>query len=369
MRVEEIKEKDYKTIEASSFEDWMKKRNEYITSTNIIFCLQNFSKNEKIRQLAKQVDHFKQSKESFYKKRHLTGEMMKIYNDLTRTKAKEAGKFFEKQVAKKAYEMIVGDKLIDAVEGEVGRIELVENGKMIWYIKGAGVGATPDYLINYIDDANIELIECKTTTTDFDSEEFNNLIKRYSIQCQCQLLCTGCKLCHLAIAKLNNSRTDIVDFKIVKIFQNEKLQQEILDCVERCLQWLKDVENGVVELEHDGGDDEEILNNLFNQNLNAYLEEYGDAMIFEKEKEKHFEDVKNIIKSIAYNNIKVDGWRIDYKIQNATFETIESLEEKIKKNEKENEELKEKIQKLKDNQDEKILKSKLVIKNIKVERV
>lgn len=369
MKVEEIKEKDIKIINFDNEEenDWLVERQKYITASECLFAFQNFSSNEKIKMFAKQIDVFAVSKEVFYKRKHLSGEMLKIYKDLNNNAAKAAGHKFEEEVAKIGKDLIIKEKNNEEIREE--KVELIANGKKFHTIKKAGIGATPDYFLKY-NENDVDLIECKTTILDIDDEQtFEQIRQRYLMQCQCQMLCTGVKTCWLVVSKLNENKTKILTTKFSKIDEDKKIQQKILDCVEKCLQWMKDVENGVVELEQNEGEDEEILNNLYNQNLNDYLNEYGDVMKFEKEKEKHYENVKNIIKSIAYNNIKVKGWNVDFKVQHATFETIESLEEKIKKNEKEHEELIEKLEKLKENGDLKFLKSRAIIKNIQISKV
>lgn len=369
MEIEKVKSEDIKVIDFNNEEEsnWLVERQKYITASECLFAVQNFSSDETMRMFARQIDKFIVSKEVFYKKKHLSGEMLKIYNDLKKNTAKTAGHKFEERVANIGKDLIIKKKNNEKIEEE--KIELIANGKKFYTIKKAGIGATPDYYLKY-NENDINLIECKTTTLDIDNEEtFKRVQQRYLMQCQCQMLCTGIKTCWLVVSKLDKDRTEILTTKIHEIVENKELQQEILDCVERCLQWMQDVENGVVELERNEGEDEEILNNLYNQNLSDYLNKYGEVMIFEKEKEKHYENVKNIIKSIAYNNIKVEGWNVDFKVQNATYETIESLEEKIKKNEKEREELKDKLKKIKENGDLKFLKSRAIIKNIQISKV
>lgn len=364
MKIEEIKEENFKTIQPKDYNDWLQERQKYITGTECLFAIQNFSSNENMRMLAKQIDHFAVSKEVFYKRKHLNGDMLKIYNDLNKNNAKEAGKKFEAEVAE------IGRKLILNEKGKENA-ELVANGKNIFTIKKAGIAATPDYFLQF-DKENIDLVECKTTTLDIEDDEiFKQIQQRYLFQCQCQMLCTGIKSCWLVVSKLNKNRTEILTTRIFKIDEHKKLQQELLDCCEKCLQWMKDVENGIVELEinEEKTKDEEILDNLYNNNLQSYLNEYGESMMKIKEQERHYENVQNIIKAMCYNNIKVEGWNIYYKIQNATFETIETLEEKIKKNEKEHEELKDKLEKLKENGDLKFLRSRLIIKNIQIFKV
>jgi len=340
---------NFKKTNLLSHDEWLNKRNDYITATSALWLLRNFTTDELLKNALNEVDEFKVSKSDWFKKKHLSDDMKRLYQLITMNANLKRGQDLESSVAEIGFK-----KIQEEHAEEYNNASITANGTVIWYIEDEKLGATPDYIINK-NDGTQELIECKTTGLKKDSKMFSNMLYGYKLQCHHQLLCTGLKKCWLVVAYVD-SKKNITDTELIEIDAIQKVQDEILECSKKCQQWINDVENGVCELSNEDTDDS-FLDDLYNNNLSKYLEEYE---ILQNEAKKA-EENKKVITAICKANIQVEGWDIHFKKTAESYKTEESIKEQINKLEKELEELKQ-------NPDKKIVSRASSIIGIKIKK-
>lgn len=329
--------------------EWLLKRQQYITATESIYCLQNFSLNEELVKKYKAVDGFKKKPLEFFLYKKFNKDQLMVYNTLNDNKYKKMGRELEDDVAAtyKKYFPNEKDQIVD----------FQKNGLEMFFNEEYKLSATPDYFITR-ESGKKELLECKTTSMDVNEKE--KLIVRYEVQCQQQLLCTGLDVCNLCICFLNkNGKIYTVHNEVIR--KNEDLQKEIITCAIKCQKWLQDTKIEDFDLTK-MTKDLKLIYNIYTNNLSSYIDTY----INNKSIASEFKDAEEVVKAVCNNNIQVDNYNFVTQTREPSYLTIEKAYQLIDDYNKKIEDLKEKIAQMEKDPDLKLIHTAgyVIIKDI-----
>ena len=319
-------------------QSWLKERQQIITASEMAFALANFCEDETTRLFYEDILNKvaapgkPKSRYAFYVEKHLPAERLELYQEAIKTKAMELGNQCEEIVGEKGFEVLKEQ------DERYTQAKLTANGRTLYKLKVEPIGATPDYIIEFADEAS-EILECKTI--DIKNQDKRDIkLELYKLQVQTQLLCSGLTRGHIAICCVENGE-DIYEPDLIEVVADEELQRHIKQSAIACANWMKSVEDGVASIDeyYDPSSKKDVacknMAELDLEQMCAALEdaEYKKTM-YEYRYNQDF--LKAVVKATARQNIEIKGYTISLKTYNPTYYSdkdipeLEQLIEKIK---------------------------------------